>query len=51
MGPTWVQNLHEVETRLAVAGIDEITIFPDLDGLGRWLTMILRDESRESAED
>jgi hypothetical protein len=36
---------HEVETRLAVAGIDEITIFPDLDGLGRRLTMILRDES------
>jgi hypothetical protein len=36
---------HEIETQLAVAGIDEVTIFPDLDGLGRWLTMVLRDES------
>jgi hypothetical protein len=42
---------HEIETRLAVAGIDEITIFPDLDGLGRWLTMIQRDESHGSTED
>jgi len=39
---------REMETRLAVAGIDEITVFPDLDGLGRWLTMVLRDESRKS---
>jgi hypothetical protein len=39
---------REIETRLAVAGIDEITVFPDLDGLGRWLTMVLRDESRKT---
>jgi hypothetical protein len=36
---------HRIETRLSVAGIDELTIFPDLDGLGRWLAAILRDES------
>jgi hypothetical protein len=42
---------HEIETRLAVAGIDEITIYPDLDGLGRWLTMVLRDESDASNRD
>jgi FRG domain-containing protein len=39
---------HQIEAQLAVAGIDEVTIFPDLDGLGRWLTMVLRDESRET---
>jgi hypothetical protein len=37
---------EEIEACLAVAGIDEITIYPDLDGLGRWLEMVLRDESR-----
>ncbi len=36
---------HDIETTLSVAGIDEVTIFPDLDGLGRWLAAILRDES------
>jgi hypothetical protein len=36
----------EIDRCLSVAGIDEITIFPDLDGLGRWLAMVLRDESR-----
>ena len=41
---------HEIESRLAAAGIDELTIFPDLDGLGRWLAMILRDEFDESNE-
>lgn len=41
-------STQEIEKRLSVAGIDEVTIFPDLDGLGRWLTMILRDESEES---
>jgi FRG domain len=38
---------HAVETSLSVAGIDEVTIFPDLDGLGRWLAAILRDESAQ----
>jgi hypothetical protein len=28
-----------------VAGVDEVTVFPDLDGLGRFLTSALRDES------
>lgn len=35
---------HEIETSLSVAGIDELTIYPDLDGLGRWLAAVLRDE-------
>jgi hypothetical protein len=39
--------VHQIEDNLSVAGIDELTIFPDLDGLGRLLTMMLRDESRE----
>jgi hypothetical protein len=37
-------NAHEIERTLSVSGIDEVTIFPDLDGLGRYLTTILRDE-------
>jgi hypothetical protein len=36
---------HEIETNLSIAGVDEVTIYPDLDGLGRWLTAVLRDES------
>jgi hypothetical protein len=36
---------REIEHDLSIAGIDEITIFPDLDGLGRWAAGILRDES------
>jgi hypothetical protein len=36
---------HEIETSLSVAGIDELTIFPDLDGLGRWLASVLREEA------
>lgn len=36
---------REIDHSLSIAGIDEITIFPDLDGLGRWLAMVLRDES------
>jgi hypothetical protein len=39
------EKAHETETSLSVAGIDEVTIYPDLDGLGRWLTAVLRDES------
>lgn len=35
---------HAIETSLSVAGVDEVTIFPDLDGLGRWLQSVLRDE-------
>jgi hypothetical protein len=35
---------HSMETSLSVAGIDEVTIFPDLDGLGRWLAAVLQEE-------
>jgi FRG domain len=39
--------IDSIEDCLAVAGIDEITVFPDWDGLGRYLTSILRDEGRK----
>jgi hypothetical protein len=39
------KKCHEIEKNLSVAGIDEVTIYPDLDGLGRWLKAVLRDES------
>ena len=35
---------HAIETSLSVAGVDEVTIFPDVDGLGRWLASVLREE-------
>jgi hypothetical protein len=38
-------KIREIESSLAVFGVDELTIYPDLDGLGRWLTSILREES------
>jgi hypothetical protein len=34
-----------MEVSLSLAGVDELTIFPDLDGLGRWLTAMMRDET------
>jgi hypothetical protein len=37
-----------IDYALSAAGMDEITIYPDLDGLGRWLTMMLRGEARGS---
>ncbi len=37
--------VSQIEEELAVAGIDEISIYPDLDGLGRCLSTVLRDES------
>jgi hypothetical protein len=39
---------HEILTikeQLTVAGIDEITIYPDLDGLGRYLNTVLQSEA------
>jgi hypothetical protein len=42
-----VTALDGIEDCLSVAGIDEVTVFPDLDGLGRYLTAVLRDESRD----
>jgi len=38
---------REIDYSLSVTGIDEITAYPDLDGLGRWLAGVLRDESRK----
>jgi hypothetical protein len=38
---------REIDYSLSVAGVDEITAYPDLDGLGRWLAGVLRDESRK----
>jgi FRG domain len=35
---------YAIEKSLSVAGVDEVTIFPDLDGLGRWLAAVLREE-------
>jgi hypothetical protein len=40
--------VHNIETSLSVAGIDELSIFPDLDGLGRWLNSIWQEESEET---
>lgn len=39
--------IREIKEGLSVSGVDELTIFPDLDGLGRSLTMSLHDESRK----
>jgi hypothetical protein len=38
------EDAYSIGTALSVAGVDELTIFPDLDGLGRWLTASLREE-------
>jgi hypothetical protein len=37
-------KVREIEQTLSICGIDEVTIFPDPDGLGRYLKAILRDE-------
>jgi hypothetical protein len=37
---------NEIERSLSVAGIDELTVFPDLDGLGRWLASVMLEETR-----
>ena len=34
-----------IKEQLAVAGVDEVTIFPDLDGLGRYLNTVLQSEA------
>jgi hypothetical protein len=36
---------REINRELSTAGIDEITTFLNLDGLGGWLAMVARDES------
>lgn len=37
--------IGRIKQQLVICGIDELTIYPDLDGLGRLLTTILRVES------
>jgi hypothetical protein len=43
------EAVRDMRSALSIAGIDELTIFPDLDGLGRYVASIFRDESRGSA--
>jgi FRG domain len=38
-------SVGSIEQQLSIAGIDEVTIYPDLDGLGRFLASALQDES------
>ena len=34
-----------IKEQLTVAGVDEVTIFPDRDGLGRYLNSVLQSEA------
>jgi hypothetical protein len=34
-----------IREQLVTSGIDEVTIYPDLDGLGRFLTTVLKMEA------
>jgi hypothetical protein len=38
-------EVSRIKEQLVVSGIDEVTIFPDLDGLGRFLTAVLHSEA------
>lgn len=38
-------SLRKIAEQLVICGIDEVTIFPDLDGLGRLLTTMLNVET------
>ncbi len=40
-------SVRRVKQELVISGIDEITIYPDLDGLGRFLTTVLKVESSQ----
>ena len=39
-------DIPSIREQLLVSGVDEITIFPDLDGLGRYLTTVLLAETQ-----
>lgn len=39
--------ISTIKTQLSVTGIDEVTIYPDLDGLGRYLNDVLQTEKRD----
>jgi hypothetical protein len=38
-------EVSRIKEQLVVSGIDEVTIFPDLDGLGRFLITVLQTEA------
>jgi hypothetical protein len=38
-------EVARIKEQLVVSGIDEVTIFPDLDGLGRFLSSMLQSEA------
>jgi hypothetical protein len=38
-------EISKIKEQLFISGIDEVTIFPDLDGLGRFLTSVLESEA------
>lgn len=39
-------DIPSMREQLVISGIDEVTIFPDLDGLGRYLTTVLLAETQ-----
>lgn len=41
------QSVKRIKQELVTCGIDEVTIYPDLDGLGRFLTTVLKIEASE----
>jgi hypothetical protein len=40
-------SIQRIKQQLVISGIDEVTIYPDLDGLGRFLTTVLKVESNQ----
>lgn len=40
-------TIKRIKQELLTCGIDEITIYPDLDGLGRFLTTVLKVEASQ----
>lgn len=38
-------EVSRIKEQLLISGVDEVTIFPDLDGLGRFLTSMLQSEA------
>jgi hypothetical protein len=39
-------EISDIREQLVTSGIDEVTIFPDLDGLGRFLMTLLQAETQ-----
>jgi hypothetical protein len=40
-------SVRRIKQELVISGIDEITVYPDLDGLGRFLTNVLKVQSSQ----